>query len=423
MRLKRLEIHGFRGFENKVSVNFPANHHPAVFVGINGAGKTAVLESIVSCLQPLQSEMLGKRLPANLFKRYEVNNNVEERAICSLEWELEMDGLHEIQSGFEIRKTLDPPYTIFRKETKALVQSIKENIITNRKLNLPIVAYYPTERIVLNPSLKTQDISGITQLDAWVDAFESYINYDAFFQWFRNVEDLENEKRLNVEADFTLEPLQAVRVAIQSILNGFSQPRISRAFPADFIIKKENKILSLNQLSHGEKMTIAMVGDLARRLAIANPGMFNPLEGSGIVLIDEIDLHLHPRWQRSIVQKLRSTFPNIQFVLTTHSPLIINHLKPENIFLLEDGDISPLTDHEFNNYGADVEDTLKIIQKVESLLPEDLEKKLKHLFSLIDENKLEEAKLFKEQLTKILDAQHPEILKAETRIQVKELLN
>ena len=423
MRLKRLEIQGFRGFQHKVCIDFPPGKIPAVFVGINGAGKTALLESIVSCLRVLQTEMLGKRLPANLFKRYEVNNDVEELANCSLDWQIDFEGTHDIYSGFELRKTKDPAYTLIRRETKSLVQDIKEAIVINRDLSIPIVAYYPTERIVLNPSLKTQDISTLNQLDAWVDAFENYINYNAFFQWFRNIEDFENEKRLNVDSKFTHTPLEAVRRAIASVLEEFSSPRVSRAFPADFIIRKGNKVLSLNQLSHGEKMTVAMVGDLARRLAIANPGLKNPLEGEGIVLIDEVDLHLHPRWQRNIVRKLQDTFPNIQFVLTTHSPLIINHLHQESIFLLEDADVTPLTSQDFNNYGAFVDDTLRIVQKVGSLLPPEVEDKLNNLFDLIDSGKIREAKELKSELAKILDAQHPEILKAETKIQVKELLD
>ncbi len=423
MRIKRLQIQGFRGFQHKIVIDFPDGNTPVVFVGVNGAGKTALLESIVSCLRVLQFEILGKRLPANLFKRYEVNNEVSELANCSLEWQMEFQGTHDIYSGFELRKTLDPAYTLIRRETKSLVQSIKEAIIMNRNLSLPVVAYYPTERIVMNPSLKTQNISGLNQLDAWADAFEPYINYHVFFQWFRNIEDFENEKRLNSDPNFTLTPLEAVRTAIASILEEFSSPRVSRAYPADFIIQKKKKVLSLNQLSHGEKMTIALVGDLARRLAIANPGLENPLEGFGVVMIDEVDLHLHPAWQRSVVSKLMKTFPNIQFILTTHSPLIISHLRQESIFILEDGDVTPMVSQEFNNYGAFVEDTLKVIQKVGTILPEEVEEKLNHLFELIDEGKLAEAKKFKKELTKLMDAQHPEILKAETQIQVKELLD
>lgn len=66
-----------------------------------------------------------------------------------------------------------------------------------------------------------------------------------------------------------------------------------------------------------------MVADLAARMAEANPSMPNPLIGKGIVLIDEVDLHLHPLWQRIILKQLNHTFPNIQFIVSTHSPIIV----------------------------------------------------------------------------------------------------
>lgn len=81
--------------------------------------------------------------------------------------------------------------------------------------------------------------------------------------------------------------------------------------------------LRIEQLSEEYKIVIAMVADLAARMAEANPGMDNPLNTTGIVLIDEVDLHLHPRWQREILLQLTKVFPNIQFIVSTHSPVIV----------------------------------------------------------------------------------------------------
>ena len=78
-----------------------------------------------------------------------------------------------------------------------------------------------------------------------------------------------------------------------------------------------------------------MVGDLARRIAIANPALEDPLAGVGVVLIDEVDLHLHPGWQRHVVSALEETFPNCQFLVSTHSPQIVSHVAPERIWILE----------------------------------------------------------------------------------------
>jgi hypothetical protein len=99
------------------------------------------------------------------------------------------------------------------------------------------------------------------------------------------------------------------------------------------IAVKHNTELSIAQLSEGEKCILSMAGDLARKLAIANPARKNPLEGEGIVLIDEVDLHLHPEWQGKIMPLLLKTFPNIQFIVTTHSPKILSEITEDvNIF-------------------------------------------------------------------------------------------
>jgi predicted ATP-binding protein involved in virulence len=86
-------------------------------------------------------------------------------------------------------------------------------------------------------------------------------------------------------------------------------------------------------LSDGEKCLLAMVGDLARRLAIANPDYPDALQGEAIVLIDEIELHLHPSWQRNIIPALKRTFPKCQFIITTHSPQVLSYIQPKNIYL------------------------------------------------------------------------------------------
>ncbi|MDM8525382.1 AAA family ATPase [Desulfococcaceae bacterium HSG8] len=98
--------------------------------------------------------------------------------------------------------------------------------------------------------------------------------------------------------------------------------------------KKNNSEFSIEQLSDGEKCLIALIGDIARRLAIANPSLDDPLQGKAVILIDEIDLHLHPSWQRMILPGLLATFPKCQFVITTHSPQVLGETDARHIFLL-----------------------------------------------------------------------------------------
>lgn len=109
--------------------------------------------------------------------------------------------------------------------------------------------------------------------------------------------------------------------------------------PLRLAVKKNGREYSVDQLSDGEKCTLALIGDLARRLALANQNSENPLAGSGIVLIDEIELHMHPSWQRKVFPVLRKTFPNIQFIVTTHSPQVLGEVSNQfNLFMLSENE-------------------------------------------------------------------------------------
>jgi predicted ATP-binding protein involved in virulence len=101
------------------------------------------------------------------------------------------------------------------------------------------------------------------------------------------------------------------------------------------VVQKGDTLLEVDQLSDGEKCLLAMAGDLGRRLALANPSPADPLSAAAVVLIDEIELHLHPGWQRMVVERLRQTFPNCQFILTTHSPQVLSQVPAESVILLD----------------------------------------------------------------------------------------
>lgn len=97
---------------------------------------------------------------------------------------------------------------------------------------------------------------------------------------------------------------------------------------------QEARLLTAGQLSSGFRTMLAVAMDLARRMAALNPHMENPTESPGVVLIDEIDLHLHPRWQQLVIKGLVEAFPNVQFIMSTHSPQVLTTLREENILKL-----------------------------------------------------------------------------------------
>jgi predicted ATP-binding protein involved in virulence len=265
-------------------------------------------------------------------------------------------------------------------------------------------------------------------------------NFRTFFEWFREREDLENEqKKIFIESlidqqesrersdSISLEVSQfkdfqiaIVRDALQKFLPEFTDFSIRRS-PLRMEVKKNGKILTVNQLSDGEKCLIALVGDLAKRMSIANALRENPLEGNGIVLIDEIDLHLHPQWQRTVIPKLIEVFPNCQFMISTHSPHVINHVRPENLFLLEQSSTGLSAAHPSKSYGNNADRILEDLMGLSTTRPDDVFQGLQQIYDLIGRGLLSEATKQIEQL-KEKTGSDPELVKAEVLIRRKELI-
>ena len=193
-------------------------------------------------------------------------------------------------------------------------------------------------------------------------------NFRESLQWFYTLENEElREKNERRDFDYRLKDLNAVREAIERMVPGVSDPRI-KLRPLCFAVSMELEAgkpeeLALDQLSGGCRIVLALAADLARRMAQGNPHLDDPLLSEAVVLIDEVDLHLHPQWQQRILIDLTRAFPNTQFIVSTHSPLVLTTVKPEQIVELyrkEDGSVvagSPVS----ATYGAEAGDVLSSV--------------------------------------------------------------
>ncbi|MCK6592582.1 MAG: AAA family ATPase, partial [Polyangiaceae bacterium] len=224
----------------------------------------------------------------------------------------------------------------------------RKAIEANLSASAPVLCYYPAVRFYLHEGFQKRraravDVE-IPQLAAYDNAFEiGQQSFEGVVDWFRREEDLENEVRLRGESGGLNPRLDAVRQAVLRFMdrlspNTFDELRVRRdpldASKAGLVLRKEGHELDLHNLSDGERGCLVLVADLAQRLAAANPGAPDPLAGVGIVLIDEIELHLHPRWQREILPALCDTFPGCQLIVATHSPHILSRVPREQILLL-----------------------------------------------------------------------------------------
>ena len=183
------------------------------------------------------------------------------------------------------------------------------------------------------------------------------------------------------------------------------------------VLKKENTEVEVDQLSSGEKSVLILVADIARRLCLLNPLNENPLHGQGIVLIDEIDLHLHPKWQSVIVEKLQNIFPNVQWVMTTHSPFVLQDVSKDSVLILENGQLS----RPEATLGQDISTVLNQVMKVKTEANDDT---LQEIFRLVALNEIEQAKekINHFEKSKLFDGQLPKLEGAKSALKRKELL-
>lgn len=355
MYIKSLKIENFRCVSE---FDFDCAKNMNVLVGINGAGKSTILHAIdilMSWLIARLKNMSGKGYAlldddityGKDFCRLEVvlDNGVE--------WKL-----FKQRSSLRTKpldKTKLEEMTAFA--NKVIMDNQKSCVIRN----IPLYDSYGVSRVVDSTPVRGRKHHALEMLDVYNKDLESKMNFQSFFNWFKEREDIENEKLRESGVLVEDSQLSAVRLAIETALPGFKNLKVQRS-PRCFTIEKYGERIKFDVLSDGEKSYVVLVADIARKLSMTNPDVHNPLDGFGVICIDEIDLHLHPSWQREIVPRLRSVFKNCQFFISTHSPFVLSNTNRnlgDRLFLLKNRKVLPIT---ANVYG----------KRVDSILAEEL---------------------------------------------------
>ena len=401
MKLKSITLNNFKGMDN---IEFSLDQKTTVIFGINGVGKSTILKAIDLLYANIIAKLTKKKTPE--FDKDDISYG-KSKATIEAKFVFEDGEEKEYSRSFDRAngRNNNP------NQLKELVEKFENNYIvkgyddgegnwieeTDDK-NMPIFANYGVNRIVLDVPVRAPK-EQFEKLDAFDKAIKSTIDFRNLFKWFRNQEDIENQIKVRDDSKYEDKSLAAVKKAMLAMLDGFEDIRIERR-PLAMKVNKNGKSLKIDQLSDGEKCTIALFGDLARRMALANPGKdVNPLEGSGVVLIDELDLHMHTSWQRKVLNVLRDTFPNIQFIITTHSPQILGEMDDSvNLLYLynEGNEILFKTYESFVGWDANV-----ILEEVmnTSSVNQDIKKMIDEMYKCIEDKKYDEA----EKIVDILD--------------------
>jgi predicted ATP-binding protein involved in virulence len=443
MELKRVTLNNIGPFETLAVPLAPTERtsgNVTVFVGTNGTGKTSVLQSLATALSWFTARLRTEKGSGNPMSEEAIFNAANSAVI-----EIELDdilGTRMERFHWNLAKTRtgrQALYSSHLNDCTRLANHYRNALTEDDKTSLPLLAFYPVERSVLDIPLKIRIKHTFLQLDGYDNALNQGVDFRRFFEWFREREDSENESGISedllselrqrfetnqdvwqqlkqVQASAKDRQLTAVRTAIHQFMPQMANLRVHRKPRLSMAIDKDGKTLNVAQLSQGEKSLMALVGDIARRLAMLNPALDNPLTGDGIVLIDEVDLHLHPSWQRSIIDRLTHTFPNCQFILTTHSPLVISDCKDVLVYTLSDGALQELP----SQYGQDANTVLLDVMDT-SIRNEKINTELNDLLDAIQDSNLTQANHLLTELTAKLPANHIELVKAKLLLRKQEL--
>ena len=376
-----------------------------VLSGKNGAGKSSVLSSVKIILSWIIARLRNENGAGLYIPPLYVNNRSIDACVNGEIFGGSVSIPSKAKSGFTKRFNFN--IAPLREYVSYKRGQLSENPTTTC---LPVFAYYGVERAVIDIPLRTRS-QNYSIFDAYEKCLEGAANFRSFFTWFRACEDWENQETVRTGKRVMHPGLKAFRTAMERFMPDYRNIYVER-HPLGMILKKNGYRLYAEQLSDGEKIYLALIGDLCHRLSLANP-IGNPLDGEGIVLIDEIDLHLHPQWQSEIATVLTQTFPNIQFVVSTHSPHVINSVPTTSLRLIgTDGSIEPAT----YGYGMPSEIILGDLMRLSNDVPIEIATILDNFNSAVGDNNPQEAqRLLTDLQSKVPN--HPELARMRKRVE------
>lgn len=396
LRIKALSLTDFRIFSQ---LDFTFESQLTVLIGDNGAGKTTIADGIAKVLSWLIGDIEKKGNNGKRVVHSDINVNDAYCAEILTDLSLTEKDIFRVSLARTVEGAANKKDSYL--EEIRLLANLYRVSNANETINLPTFAYYSVERsdTKASDSLNLENVAShakMSRFNAYKGALDGSGKFVDFLKWFVELDNLANTERSHEqtplsaeikllekliadaypngqppptdpiwqslqhkrtehqkqqthdnkapnkdEARFFGRQLDMVKVAIENLVPHVSNLHIDRT-TGKALLKVNNlgNTVNINQLSQGQKTMVVLAADLARRLVMLNPCSKTPLSGQGIVIIDEIELHLHPQWQQTILPDLQKTFPGIQFIVTTHSPQVLSTVDVKSIRKLvtdEDG--------------------------------------------------------------------------------------
>ena len=427
MKIKTIQLHNFRCFEN---FSAELNENLTVIVGNNGSGKSTLLDGLSvaigaflipfsagSSLTIAKDDVLNKSYDLGSVVELQPQYPVEVSAIGIVEdkkiyWKRSLNSV-------EGRTTVGDA-----KEIINIAKKLQQQIRNGEKPLLPVLSYYGTGRLWAQKR-ERKAVTRTTKFNrqmGYMDCLDAASNEKLMLKWFEKM-------TLQVATTGKLAPeLLAVKSAICQCFRGITgYGDVDAQFNLDtheldiVYLDEDNqhKRYSMKHLSDGYKNTLSMIADIAYRMAVLNPWLLGDVlkETPGIVLIDEIDLHLHPRWQQRIIKDLQNIFPRVQFIVSTHAPSVINSVSKENLLIMENMHAEqPLLE----TYGKDANAILNSIMGADER-PKAIKEQFKDFYAAMAEEKYDTAEEILDKLKEKIGESDPEINGAQVSLTLERM--
>jgi predicted ATP-binding protein involved in virulence len=337
MRLNQITLHNYRRFED-----FTIELHPelTLIAARNGQGKTTILEAIAAAIGPFVGAFDAGKAEhiRRTDARYAVVGYGPEQeqhfpvVLSALASEPDIQWQRALQSAKGRTTT---------KESAPLArwgQSLQAKLRQDARTSLPVIRYYSSKRLwVSHKNTATRAILTESRTAGYRDCLSSLSSFVQLQEWMKKATQAVVQQQVqHGYAKSDLGPrLQGIASAVDAVMGGegWSGFHYSLIFDELAMAHPDHGALPISLLSDGVRAMISLTADLALRCVRLNGylGEHAPTESSGIVLIDEVDLHLHPAWQQKVVQNLRMAFPKLQFIISSHSPQVISTVSRNNI--------------------------------------------------------------------------------------------
>ena len=420
MLLKNIRISNFKAIED-LEIKFEAGFN--IIIGDNGVGKTSILEAVSVSLGGFLAGIDG--INTKHFAKDEIRcvsellgqGSYNLKYITPIQVECEIDLYGENYSWVRRKSSISASRSTI--EPRDICKKASQ-LAENSNEMLPLLNYQSASRMWAQKREKTNNIfkkDDFSRNVGYIDCLSQESNGKLLLNWCRKMEQVSWQEEQKI-AEY--EAVKNALAKFMSIMNGKDVSKVLYNKKQEELMYKEgSKILPIRFLSAGYQSLIWMVLEIAYRMAVLNPNLLEEVTNKtrGIVLIDEIDLHLHPKWQWKVIKAFKETFPNIQFIATTHSPIILASCKNERVISI---DSNMNIEYKKSLYGLPINDVLVTYQNSDSI-ESSIKARLEEFYNAVELQEYENASQKLSVLSDELGEDNPEIVGAKVTLDLEKL--